>query len=78
MVEFPSYAAALACYRSDRYQAAIALRRPVAVGEFLIIEGYDGPQPEATAAAAPISGVAGLGALSSLKYWINVPGSGPS
>ena len=47
VVEFPSYAAALACYRSAGYQAAMALRRPVADGDFLIIEGYDGPQPEA-------------------------------
>ncbi|HEY2345769.1 MAG TPA: DUF1330 domain-containing protein [Xanthomonadaceae bacterium] len=47
VVEFPSYEAALACYRSTGYQAAIALRRPVAVGDFLVIEGYDGPQPEA-------------------------------
>ena len=48
VVEFPSYAAALACYRSAGYQGAIALRRPAAVGDFLVIEGYDGPQPEAT------------------------------
>ncbi len=45
VVEFPSYAAALECYRSASYQDAIRLRQPVAVGEFLIIEGYDGPQP---------------------------------
>src|SRR4249919_376611 len=45
VVEFPSYEVALACYRSAGYQAAIALRQPVAIGEFLIIEGYDGPQP---------------------------------
>jgi uncharacterized protein (DUF1330 family) len=48
VVEFPSYAAARDCYRSAGYQAAIELRRPVATGDFLIIEGYDGPQPEAT------------------------------
>ena len=46
VVEFPSYAAAIACYESAGYQAALALRRPVAVGDFLIIEGYEGPQPE--------------------------------
>jgi len=46
VVEFPSYAAALACYHSPGYQAALALRRDVAASDFLIIEGYDGPQPE--------------------------------
>jgi uncharacterized protein (DUF1330 family) len=46
VVEFPSYASAIACYQSAAYQAAIALRRQAASGEFLVIEGYDGPQPE--------------------------------
>lgn len=46
VVEFPSYAAAIACYRSPGYQAAIELRRHAAVGDFLIIESYEGPQPE--------------------------------
>jgi uncharacterized protein (DUF1330 family) len=50
VVEFPNYAAAIACYQSPAYQAAIALRRPAASGEFLVIEGYDGPQPEGTQA----------------------------
>lgn len=49
VVEFPSYEVALACYRSAGYQAAIQLRQHVASADFLIIEGYDGPQPgEAT------------------------------
>lgn len=42
VVEFPSYQAALDCYKSDAYQAAIAIRRPVADGDLVIIEGYDG------------------------------------
>ncbi|MBC7602273.1 MAG: DUF1330 domain-containing protein [Ramlibacter sp.] len=46
VIEFPSYQAALDCYRSDDYQAAIKFREgPVAVAEILVIEGYDGPQP---------------------------------
>ena len=45
IIEFPSYEAALDCYRSPAYQEAIKLRLPVATGELLIIEGYDGPQP---------------------------------
>lgn len=42
VIEFPSYEAALACYKSDGYQAAKALRDPVSSGDIVIIEGYDG------------------------------------
>lgn len=45
IIEFPSYQAALDCYHSDGYQAAKAIRFPVADGDFVIVEGYDGPQP---------------------------------
>jgi uncharacterized protein (DUF1330 family) len=45
VLEFPSYEAALACYRSPEYQAAAALRQGKAEFDLLIIEGYDGPQP---------------------------------
>lgn len=45
VIEFPSYQAALDCYRSDAYQAAMQLRLPVSSGNLLIVEGYDGPQP---------------------------------
>jgi len=45
VLEFPSYAAALACYQSPEYQRAIALRTPCSVGDLIVIEGYDGPQP---------------------------------
>lgn len=50
--EFPDYAAALACYRSDEYQRARPLRLPHSQCDFVIAEGYDDPQP-ATAAAVP-------------------------
>ena len=43
--EFPDYATALACYRSDEYQRAKPLRLPHSQIDFLIVEGYDGPQP---------------------------------
>lgn len=43
--EFPDYAAALACYRSDEYQRARPLRLQHAECDFIIAEGYDGPQP---------------------------------
>lgn len=45
VIEFPSYQAALDCYHSPEYQAALKLRQPVSEGDLVIIEGYDGPQP---------------------------------
>ncbi len=45
VIEFPDYAAALACYRSPEYQENLKLRQPHSTIELLIIEGYDGPQP---------------------------------
>ena len=44
VLEFPSYVAALACYRSSDYQAAAALRKGKAEFDLFVIEGYDGPQ----------------------------------
>jgi uncharacterized protein (DUF1330 family) len=45
VIEFPDYATALACYRSPEYQANLKIRQPHSAADFLIIEGYDGPQP---------------------------------
>jgi uncharacterized protein (DUF1330 family) len=45
VIEFPDYAAALACYRSPEYQENIKRRLPHSTADILIIEGYDGPQP---------------------------------
>ena len=45
VLEFPSYQAALDCYRSPEYQAAVQLRQPVSTVDMVVIEGYDGPQP---------------------------------
>lgn len=45
VIEFPSYAAALACYRSPEYAAAIALRQGKSTMDLVIVEGYAGPQP---------------------------------
>lgn len=46
VIEFPSYEAALACYNSDEYAVARAIRLDVSVGDLVIMQGYDGPQPE--------------------------------
>jgi uncharacterized protein (DUF1330 family) len=45
VIEFPDYAAALACYNSPEYQANIKVRQPHSVADLVIIEGFDGPQP---------------------------------
>jgi uncharacterized protein (DUF1330 family) len=45
VIEFPDYAAALACYRSPEYQANIKVRQPHSLIDLIIIEGYDEPQP---------------------------------
>ena len=45
VIEFPSYQAALDCWNSADYQAAVKLRLPVATVDMVIVEGYDGPQP---------------------------------
>ncbi|WP_342455443.1 DUF1330 domain-containing protein [Aquabacter sediminis] len=43
LLEFPSFEAALACYHSPGYQAAVALRQPVAVADLVVVEGTDAP-----------------------------------
>ena len=45
VIEFPSYQAALDCWKSPEYQQAMKLRLPVSTLDLVIIEGYDGPQP---------------------------------
>jgi uncharacterized protein (DUF1330 family) len=60
--EFNSYDEALAYYRGPDYSQAHPLREPHSVCDFLIAEGFDGPQPE-KAATAPAPG-----ALNA--YWI--------
>jgi uncharacterized protein (DUF1330 family) len=44
VIEFPSYQAALDCWKSPEYQEAIKLRLPVSTVDLVIIEGYEGPQ----------------------------------
>jgi uncharacterized protein (DUF1330 family) len=40
VLEFPSYAAAKACYESPGYQDAKAIRLPVSDADIIIVEGY--------------------------------------
>jgi uncharacterized protein (DUF1330 family) len=42
VIEFPSYEAAKACYDSETYRKARAIRQEVSEGEIIIIEGYEG------------------------------------
>jgi uncharacterized protein (DUF1330 family) len=42
VIEFPSYDAALECWKSPEYQQALKLRQPVSTIDLVIIEGYDG------------------------------------
>ncbi len=62
VLEFPTYAAALACYRSPEYAKAIAVRQAAADADLLVIEGYDGVQPPL--AASPPAAATAKG------YWI--------
>lgn len=42
VLEFPSYADALACYESDAYQEAKEIRIDASEGDLVIVEGYEG------------------------------------
>ncbi len=45
VIEFPDYAAALACLESEEYKRAAVFRDAGAVLDLVVAEGYDGPQP---------------------------------
>ncbi len=45
VIEFPDYQAALDCYDSPEYREAMSFRTAASVGDLVIVEGYDGPQP---------------------------------
>lgn len=49
IVEFSSFEQAIACYDSPEYQTALAIRKELADGELVIVEGYDDPAPKAAA-----------------------------
>jgi uncharacterized protein (DUF1330 family) len=45
VIAFPTYEAAVECWHSPEYQAALRIRQPVSTADLVIVEGYDGPQP---------------------------------
>jgi uncharacterized protein (DUF1330 family) len=45
VIEFPTYQAALECFHSAEYQAALRAQAGSAEVDLIVIEGYDGPQP---------------------------------
>ncbi len=47
VIEFPTYQAALDCWRSPEYQEVMKLRTPWSTADIVVIEGYEGPQPSA-------------------------------
>ena len=51
VIEFPDYAAALDCYNDPEYKTAHKFREGVTFGDMVIVEGYDGTQPDVEAAA---------------------------
>ena len=46
VIEFPSRQAALDCWNSPEYQAARAKQKGGADMDLVVVEGYDGPQPD--------------------------------
>jgi uncharacterized protein (DUF1330 family) len=60
--EFNSYDEAQAFYHRPDYSRAHPLREPHSVCDFLIVEGYDGPQPEISVTAPLPAALKG--------YWI--------
>jgi uncharacterized protein (DUF1330 family) len=46
IIEFKDFETARACYDSPEYRDAMKLRESASVGDLVIVEGYDGPQPQ--------------------------------
>jgi len=45
VIEFPDYAAALACLESEEYKRAAEFRDAASLVDLIVAEGYDGAQP---------------------------------
>jgi phosphinothricin acetyltransferase len=70
VLEFPSHEAALACYHSPEYQRLVQVRSAFSRCDLVIVEGHDGPPPQAPApapasasASAPVDPVPGALAI---------------
>lgn len=48
VIEFPSYGAAVECYRSPEYAKARTFRIGKSEMDIAIVPGYEGPQPDNT------------------------------
>ena len=46
VIEFQDYETALACYHSPEYARLVRIRSPHATNDLVIIEGYEGEQPD--------------------------------
>ncbi|MGL4242641.1 MAG: DUF1330 domain-containing protein [Beijerinckiaceae bacterium] len=46
VIEFDSYDQAVACYESAEYQEAMGFLKDVGPTDLVIVEGYEGPQPQ--------------------------------
>ena len=42
VIEFPTYEAALACYNSETYARARAIRQDISSGEVIVVKGHEG------------------------------------
>ena len=76
IVEFPSFEAALACYASPGYQAAVALRAPFATADLVVVEGQDGDGDAAPQAAPPAYWIMGIDVLDPEGYRIYAAAGG--
>jgi uncharacterized protein (DUF1330 family) len=45
VIEFNDYETALACWNSPENKSSKTFRQGNAVGNVILVEGYDGPQP---------------------------------
>ena len=46
VIEFPDYQTALDCWNSPEYAKAKAMRENASLADIVIVEGYDGLQPD--------------------------------
>src|ERR1700736_4257873 len=78
VLEFKDYETALACYNSPEYARLVAIRSPHAESDLLIIEGYDGAQPEGMSADFVMAGLSRpstSSCVAAVKTWM--PGTSP-